>query len=120
MGKPLRIGAELEKRTLAFAVAVLRFAETLPSTPATRVVTAQVLRSATAIGANYREANRAESKADFIHKVAIALKEAAETEYWLQLCVATPLGTAGSAQDLRNEADELIAILTTIRHKAAK
>ena len=116
----IRIGAELEERTLAFAIAVLRFAETLPATVAARVVTSQLLRAATAIGANYREANRAESKADFIHKVAIALKEAAEAEYWLQLCIATPLGLAGPAQALRTEASELIAILTTIRHKAAK
>jgi len=115
-----RVGSELEERTLAFAVAVLRFAETLPATAAARVVIAQLLRSATGIGANYREANRAESKADFIHKVALALKEAAETEYWLQLCAVTPLGSASSAQELREEADELIAILTTIRHKTAK
>lgn len=116
----IRVGAELEERTLAFAVAILRFAETLPSTTAARVVTSQLLRAATAVGANYREANRAESKADFVHKVALALKEAAETEYWLQLCVATGLGAADSAESLRKEASELIAILTTIRHKAAK
>ena len=79
-----------------------------------------MLRSATAVGANYREANRAESKADFVHKVALALKEVAETEYWLQLRVATGLGVPDSAERLRKEASELIVILTTIRHKAAK
>ncbi len=99
---------------------MLGFAETLPNTAAARVVTSQMLRSATAVGANYREANRAESKADFIHKTALALKEAAETEYWLELCVATQLGTASMAENLRQEANELIAILTTIRHKAAR
>lgn len=83
-----RVGAELKERTLAFAVAILRFAETLPNTTATRVVTSQWLRSATAVGANYREANRAESKADFVHKMAIVLKKAAEIESWLQLCIA--------------------------------
>lgn len=118
-GKP-RIGAELENRTLAFAVATLRFAETLPSTPASRVIIAQLLRSATSIGANYREANRAESKPDFLHKVAIAVKEAAETEYWLQLCIATPRGSVLGAQKLHAECNELIAILSTIRHKAAR
>ena len=115
-----RVGAELEERTLAFAVAILRFAETLPNTTATRVVTSQLLRSATAVCANYREANRAESKAYFVHKVAIVLKEAAETEYWLQLCIATPLGPITSAQKLCTECGELIAIFTAIRHKAAK
>lgn len=84
-----RVGAEFKERTLAFAVAILRFAETLPNTMATGVVTSQWLRSATAVGANYREANRAESKADFVHKMAIVLKEAAETESWLQPCIAT-------------------------------
>ena len=116
----IRVGSELEGRTLRFAVTMLRFAETLPATAAARVVTSQMLRSATAVGANYREANRAESKADFVHKVALALKEVAETEYWLQLCVATGLGVPDSAERLRKEASELIAILTTIRHKAAK
>ena len=116
----IRVGAELEERTLAFAVAILRFAETLPNTAASRVVTSQMLRAATAVGANYREANRAESKADFVHKVALALKEAAETEYWLELCAATQLGSVSMARDLRQEANELIAILTTIRHKASK
>ena len=116
----MRVGGQLEERTLAFSVAVLRFSETLPNTAAARVAISQLLRSATGVGVNYREANRAESKADFVHKVALALKEAAETEYWLQLCEATPVGDASAAQKLRGEADELIAILTTIRHNAGK
>lgn len=118
--KPIRVGSELEGRTLKFAVTVLRFAETLPNTTASRVVTSQMLRAATAVGANYREANRAESKADFVHKVALALKEAAEMEYWLELCAATQLGSVSMAAALSQEANELIAILTTIRHKASK
>jgi len=118
---PPRIGAELEGRTLAFSLEVLRFSEKLPvDRAATRVVLHQLLRSATAIGANYREANRAESKADFIHKVGIALKEAAETEYWLHLCHDAPLGPVEHANVLRQEADELIAILTSIKRKATK
>ena len=117
--KTIRVGAGLEKRTLVFAVAVIRFAETMPANTTARVVTSQLLRAATSIGANYREANRAESKADFIHKVALALKEAAETEYWFELCAATQLGTASTTGDLRQEANELIAILTTIRNKAS-
>ncbi len=99
---------------------MFRFAETFPNTTAARTVTSQMLRSATAVGANYREANRAESKADFVHKVALALKEAAETEYWLELCAAIQLGTKESLGQLRREADELIAILSAIRHKASR
>ena len=75
----------LEKRTLMFAVDVIRMLRSVPPGFETRNLRDQVLRSATAIGANYREANRAESKADFIHKLAIVAKEAAETEYWLQV-----------------------------------
>lgn len=113
-----RIGSDLEQRTLTFALEVLRFSDTLPASFASRVVLHQLLRSATAIGANYREANRAESRADFIHKVGVALKEAPETEYWLQLCANAPLGPTPRAEALRREAEELIAILTTIKRKA--
>lgn len=118
--KPIRVGSDLEKRTLKFAVDGFRFAEFLPNTAAARVVTSQMLCSATAVGANYREANRAESKADFVHKVALSLKEAAEAEYWLELCAATKLGDGDAAIVLRRETNELIAILTTIQHKAAR
>jgi four helix bundle protein len=82
------------------------------------VILQQLVRSATAVGANYREANRAESKADFVHKVGISLKEAAEAEYWLQICAAVPVGSTDWAVTLHREADELIAILTTIKRKA--
>lgn len=72
------------------------------------------MRSATSIGANYREANRAESKADFIHKLGISTKEAAETEYWLELINESKnLQTVGT-QALLKESGELIAILITI------
>lgn len=77
-----------------------------------------MLSSGTSIGANYREANRAESKADFAHKVAIALKESAETEYWLLVCERSSLGGATEAVTLRNEAGELVRIFSTINRKA--
>jgi four helix bundle protein len=78
----------------------------------------QLLRSGTSIGANYREANRAESKADFIHKVGVAEKEASETVYWLELCEASPLGNTVEGRSLLAESNELLAILTTIGRKA--
>jgi len=77
-----------------------------------------MLRSGTSIGANYREANRAESKADFVHKIGIATKEAAETEYWLELIAESPKLQTEGCQKLLKESDELIAILTTIGRKA--
>jgi four helix bundle protein len=79
-----RKGSDLEERTIAFAITVIEFVSLMPRGEAASVVCRQLLRSATSIGANYREANRAESKADFIHKTSLAQKEAAETDYWLQ------------------------------------
>ena len=72
---------ELESRTLRFAVDVVRFVVTLPRSIGGAVIGRQLLKSGTSIGANYREANRAVSKPEFISKVGIAEKEAAETDY---------------------------------------
>ncbi len=116
--KATRVGAELEERTLAFAVSVVGFVAALPRTDTGSVVGRQLLRSGTSIGANYREANRAESRVDFAHKVAIAVKEAAETEYWLQLCLRTSLGDPAKLAALTREVDELLAILSTILRRA--
>ena len=78
----------------------------------------QLLRSGTSIGANYREANRAESKQDFIHKVGIAEKEASEPVYWLEICEAAPPGEGPEVRALLKEAMEIMAIVTTIGRKA--
>jgi four helix bundle protein len=109
---------ELEARTLEFAVMIIRFVSAFQKSDAALTVGRQLLRSATSIGANYREANRAESREDFIHKTAIAQKEAAETDYWLEICLRTKLGEATQANALSNEARELLAIFTTINRKA--
>lgn len=74
--------------SFSFALKVIRYAETLDSSRKS-VVSRQILRSGTSVGANIREAQNAESKADFIHKMKIAAKEADETEYWLLLCKAS-------------------------------
>ena len=66
------------------------------------------------IGANYREANRAESRKDFIHKIALVEKEAAETQYWLELCVEANIGNSEERQELLQESGELLAIFTSI------
>jgi four helix bundle protein len=82
----------LEERTLCFAAAIVNFSVTLKRNDAASVIARQLVRAGTSIGANYREANRAESRDDFVHKTAIALKEASETVYWLDLCERTDLG----------------------------
>ena len=116
--KGKRVGAELEERTLAFAVHVVALVGTIPRLDSATVIGRQLLRSGTSIGANYREANRAESSSDFAHKVAIAVKEAAETEYWLLLCARTNLGSSGQLTKLTGEANQLIAILSTILRRS--
>jgi four helix bundle protein len=72
----------------------------------------QLLKSGTSIGANYREANRAESKADFIHKLAIAEKEASETVYWLELTTEAQIGDRKDVAKLLREAREILAIIS--------
>jgi four helix bundle protein len=71
---------ELETRTKVFALDLIDLVERLPKNRAADVVGRQLLRSGTSIGANYREANRGESRADFIHKLGISTKESAETD----------------------------------------
>lgn len=76
---------ELEVRTRRFAVQVLNALAQLPETRVFNVLVYQLSKAATSVGANYREANRAESKDDFIHKIGIVVKESNETVYWLEI-----------------------------------
>jgi len=76
---------ELERRTPLFGVRIIRLSIRLPNTPEGRVVKNQMTRSGTSIGANYREANRARSRADFKNRISICETEASETQYWLEV-----------------------------------
>jgi four helix bundle protein len=109
---------ELEGRTKKFAVQIVRLTRSFPRTVDGIEVGRQLLRSGTSIGANYREANRAESKDDFIHKVGVAEKEASETVYWLEICTDASLGNGEEVHTLLKEANELLAIVSTIGRKA--
>ncbi|NLC57783.1 MAG: four helix bundle protein [Armatimonadetes bacterium] len=104
---------ELEQRTKEFALRVIRFVAGLPRHRAADVVGNQLVKAGTSVGANYREATRAESHADFIHKVALVEKEAAETCYWLELCEGAAMGDPQQRQWLLREATELLAIFTS-------
>ena len=103
---------ELEERTKGFALRVIRFVAQLPKNKVADVLGYQLLRSGTSVGANYREAARAASRNDFVHKVGLVEKEAAETEYWLELLEGADIGDAMERQWLRKEARELLAIFT--------
>ena len=109
---------ELEERTKKFAVRVVKTVAAFPKNAEGQIIGRQLLKAGTSIGANYREANRAESKNDFIHKVGIAEKEAAETIYWLEICRDTGLGSQKQISELLNESGQLLAILITIGRKA--
>jgi four helix bundle protein len=111
-------GNDLSRRTLEFAVRLIALVDALPKSRAADVIGRQLLRSGTSVGANYREAQRAESRDDFIHKIAISSKEAAETEYWLELISQTTQLASNDADKLLIECRELIAILLSIGKKA--
>ncbi|MEI6108090.1 MAG: four helix bundle protein [Opitutae bacterium] len=108
---------EFEERTFRFALRVVKFIGGLPQNTSGTVIGRQLMKSGTAIGAIYHEAQRAESKADFVHKVTMSEKEAAETEYWLMLCVEAKLSPE-EATKLLDESRQLLAIITTIGRKA--
>jgi four helix bundle protein len=114
------VKTELEERTKKFAVRVVKTVGGFPKTSEGQIIGRQLLKAGTSVGANYREANRAESRDDFIHKTGIAEKEAAETIYWLEICQATRLGTEKQIAELLDEANQLLAILITIGRKAKK
>jgi four helix bundle protein len=101
---------ELETRTKLFALDIINFVAALPSSRTSEVMARQLLKSGTSVGANSREAGRAESPQDFIHKIAICEKESAETQYWLELFLEGKLAEPQKCEILRAEASELLAI----------
>ena len=107
---------ELEERTANFAVAVFRCLDALPASASSRVIAFQLGKSASSVGANYREANRAESLDDFIHKLGIVLKECSESLYWLDLLMKLYPNESGFGE-LAKDSDELVRIFQTIRTK---
>jgi four helix bundle protein len=112
---------DLKNRTKQFALSVIRFVDSLPSNRTTEILGRQLLRSATSVGANYRSACRARSKADFISKITVVEEEADECQYWLELFVESGKSTPINLEPLLKEAGELTAIFTatgrTAKHK---
>ncbi len=104
----------LKNKSFAFAVRIVNLYKYLSSNKQEYVLSKQLLRCGTAIGALVREAEQAESKADFIHKLAIALKEANETEYWILLLRETDYLTPKESESILNDLKELLKLLTSI------
>src|SRR5438046_10514039 len=105
---------DLADRTKAFALTVIRMTDDLPRTTSAQVLGKQILRSATSIGANYREASRGRSKPEFIAKVGDCLREAEETGYWLELLQGSDALSSARTAPLLDECRPLIAILVRI------
>ena len=105
---------ELQKRTQLFAVNVIRFVESQSGGRALNILTNQLLRSSTSIGANYRSACKGKSTADFINKIVIVEEEADESVYWFDLILESELVSSELIIPLRKEAIELTAIFTAI------
>ncbi len=106
--------SDLRLRTKTFALRIIKMFSQLPKTEVARVLGRQVLRSGTSVGANYREAYRARSKAEFTAKLGDCLRELEETAYWLELLVESGCLAAKKLSALRQETDELTAIFTSI------
>jgi four helix bundle protein len=104
----------LEARVIDFGVRIIRFAEALPKTKVGNHIAGQILRSGTSPAANYGEAQSAESRSDFIHKMRICLKELRETQAWLQMIAKANLVKPASQLDLLiDENNQLISIFVT-------
>ncbi|MDP6542711.1 MAG: four helix bundle protein [Phycisphaerae bacterium] len=112
---------DLQDRLVDYAVRIIKLSEALPETKAGKHVSSQILRSGTAPGPNYGEAQSAESRADFVHKLKISLKELRETQTWLKIIAkAQMVEPVSLLEPLLEETDELIAILFTSIETAKK
>ena len=112
---------DLEDRLIDFAVRIIRIAESLPKTRAGNHIAGQLVRCGTSPAPNYGEAQSAESRADFIHKMKVSLKELRETRVWLLIIMKAKLITpASKVQPLIDENNELISIFVTSINTARK
>lgn len=118
MEKGERPKRDLRERTFKFARQVVQLFASLERGALAQTLGRQMLRAGTSIGANYREADQARSKAEFVAKIGDCLKEADETAYWLELMGAEAIGTTAEVAAALDEASQLVAILTTIKRRA--
>jgi len=116
-GKPRQ---DLEKRTARFGIEAIGFARQVREDTVTRPLLGQLVRAATSVGANYCEADEAESKRDFRHKIGICVKEARETKHWLQMIVAAAPEHRSAAAELWREAKELTLVFGAIARSCDK
>jgi four helix bundle protein len=104
---------DMKERTRAFALCVIRLAESLPNTPTANVIRNQMVRCGTSVGANYRAACRARSRPDFIAKMGIVEEEADESSYWIELLIDAGIVKRERVVDLLQEGDEIVSIVVS-------
>jgi|SRR5579884_105292 four helix bundle protein len=109
---------ELRQRTKQFGLRIMKLVAALPDSNVGRAIGGQLVRSGTAVGANYRAACRGRSKAEFIAKLGIVEEEADESSYWLELIIEGGLMPEDRVTPLLQEADELVAIMVSSRRTA--
>jgi four helix bundle protein len=108
---------KIEKRTRKFAVRIIKLSTLLPNTIEGRVIRNQITKAGTSVGANYREANRSRSKADFNNRISICESEASETQYWLEIIKDLKWLPEKTIKYEYDESSELLALFTTIGKK---
>ena len=104
----------MEVRTKKFAICIIKLSASLPGTVESKIVRNQFSKAGTSIGANYREANRSRSKADFRNKIRICESEASETSYWLEIVGDMNWTESQELDPILIESNELLAIFTSI------
>ena len=110
----------LKDRTILFAASVIRWCRALPHTPEAAEIASQLRRAAASAGANYRACSRGRTTREFISKIGVAIEESDETLYWFQLLVMTEIAGEAEVQELRGEANEIVAILTASQKTAKR
>jgi len=112
-----RVDFDLEERTARFGEAIIAFAKSIPLNDVTKSLICQLVRAGTSIGANYVEADDADSKKDFRFKIGLARRESREAKHWLRMLVAADSGLREKARPLWREATELNLIFGAIRRR---
>ncbi|HZV70288.1 MAG TPA: four helix bundle protein [Saprospiraceae bacterium] len=104
------------KRTMAFVVRLIKFLESVPFNSATRVMSFQLCKAGTSVGANFRAFCRGRSKNEKFSKICIVVEEADETEYWLEIFTHTAYGDNKELQWLSKEANEILKVTSSIKN----
>ena len=115
-----KVKFDLEERTAVFGENVIKFCKKIPLNPITTPLASQLVRASTSVGANYAEADDAESKPDFKHKIGICKKEARECKHWFRMIVVAVPSLREEAKSLWQEAKELNLIFNAIIISANK